>query len=197
MLHVPRLNPEDTALLIVDIQEKLIGKIHRAEELVENTLFLLKAAQALSVPIFATEQYPKGLGPTVEALRPFLPACLEKKSFSCLGQGNLGDFLKAEARVKVVLAGIEAHVCVMQTALDLLNRGFQVFLAVDAISSRYVIDYETAIRRMEKAGCVAATVETVAFELLHGADHPSFKTVSVLVQERMKQVELRVHPRQK
>jgi nicotinamidase-related amidase len=118
MNHQFRLKVEDTALLVVDIQEKLLPKIMQAGEVLRNASFLVNAAKALGVPVIATEQYPKGLGPTVEPIRGLLTTVWEKKTFSAVGEGGALDFLKSDARIKVVVLGIEAHICVMQTVLD-------------------------------------------------------------------------------
>jgi nicotinamidase-related amidase len=180
------LTPADTALLVIDVQEKLMVKILDAAGVVRNIAFLIDAATLLKMPVLATEQYPKGLGPTVPALAEKLPERADKVAFSCCAVPSVVQTLDREARVKVVLAGIEAHVCVMQTALDLLARDFRVYIPVDAVSSRYALDRETALRRLEQAGAVLTTSEAVVFECTGTAGHPAFKSISLLVQERMK-----------
>ena len=161
-------------------------KIPSADTLTLNIAFLLDVAKLLNVQVAATEQYPKGLGPTVAPLAQRLPVRPDKVAFSsCAAPGLAASFPNA-GRTKIVLAGIEAHVCVLHTALDLLSVNFQVYLAVDAIASRYSVDCETALRRLEQAGAILTTVETCAFEWMGGANHPQFKAVSALVQERMK-----------
>src|SRR5437588_7636402 len=186
MAHPSQMSPADTGLLVIDVQEKLLPLIPRGEALTRNVAFLIDAAKLLGVPVQATEQYPKGLGPTVAALRPHLPERPDKVGFSSCAVPSVVEALRGGGRTKVLLAGIETHVCVLHTALDLLALDFRVFLAVDAVGSRYQIDHDTALRRLEQAGAVPTTVETCAFELLGGADHPRFKDVSKLVQERMK-----------
>jgi nicotinamidase-related amidase len=186
MPHPAQISAADTAVLLIDVQAKLVPKILDAERLVGNLAFLLDIARVAEVPVLATEQYPRGLGETVPELAQRLGARPEKLKFSGCAAPTVVDTLQRQGRPKVVLCGIETHVCVLHTALDLLALDFRVFLTVDAVGSRYRIDHDTALRRMEQAGAVPTTVETCAFELLGGADHPRFKDVSKLVQERMK-----------
>ena len=188
MNHQFRLKVEDTALLVVDIQEKLLPKIMQAGEVLRNASFLVNAAKVLGVPVIATEQFPKGLGPTVEPIRGLLTTVWEKKTFSAVAEGGALDFLKSDARIKVVVAGIEAHICVMQTVLDLLNQGFHVFVCVDAVSSRYAIDVKIALKRMQQAGAILVTAETCVYEWLETAANPAFREISAMVQERMRQI---------
>lgn len=188
MNHQFRLKVEDTALLVVDLQEKLLPKIINSDDVARNATFMVKAAKTLGVPVLATEQYPKGLGATVEPLRSLIEKVWEKQSFSAVREGGVLDFLKSDARIKVVLVGIEAHICVMQTVLDLLNQGFHVFICVDAVSSRYAIDVKIALKRMQQAGPVLVTSETCVYELLETAANPVFKEISAMVQERMRQI---------
>ncbi len=180
-----RLSAAQSVLLVVDVQDKLLKAIPTAPELVKNAGFLLDVAALLGVPVLATEQYPKGLGPTTadiaRRLRANVPA---KTAFSCCGSDDfVGELAKLDRR-SIVVVGMEAHVCVLQTALDLLEAGFAVHLPVDGVASRFAIDRDTALRRLERAGAVPTTVETVAFEWLGDAAHPSFKAVSKLILER-------------
>lgn len=191
----PRMTSADTALLVVDVQEKLIPKIAGAEALIRNIAFLIDVCRALQVPAAATEQYPKGLGATVPELASRLPPNLpEKLAFSSCAVESVLDGFRRAGRHKVLVCGIEAHVCVMQTVLDLLALDFTVFVAVDAIGSRYRSDLEVAVRRMEQAGAVLATVEMAAFELTAVAGTPLFKDISRLVQERMQAIAQEGHP---
>ena len=186
MKHPTQLSARESALLVIDVQEKLMVKIPGADLLTQNIAFLIDAAKLLDVEISATEQYPKGLGPTVAPLAQRLPSRPEKLAFSSCAVPHLLDGFRARGRTQIVLCGIEAHVCVLNTALDLLAAGFQVYLAVDALASRYAIDREIALRRLEKAGAIVTTAETCVFEWLGGASHPQFKPISALVQARMK-----------
>jgi nicotinamidase-related amidase len=186
MPHPTQMQPGDTGLLVIDVQEKLIDRIHNHRDVVRNTEFLIDGARLLGLPVLATEQYPKGLGGTVEPLRGKLPERPDKVAFSACAVPSVVEAFRRDARTKVVVAGIEAHVCVLGSVLDLLNLGFRVYVPVDAVGSRYPIDHEYALRRMETAGAILTTAETCVFEWVGGAGHPKFRDVSKLVQERMK-----------
>lgn len=182
-----RLSADSTYLLIVDVQEKLFPKIREPQRLLSNIHFLLDACKVLEVPATATEQYPKGLGPTLPELAAKLPSPLpDKVAFSCCAVDSMLEQFRGSGRTTVLVSGIETHVCVMQTVLDLLALGFRVFVAVDAVGSRYATDHETALRRMEQAGAVLCSAEMAVFELTGRAGTPKFKQISQLVQERMK-----------
>jgi hypothetical protein len=186
-MHPPRLSARNSALLVVDVQDRLLAVMPDAAGLVRDVGFLLDVANLVQVPARATEQYPQGLGPTTAELARRLPAERPAKvTFSCCGAPGLLTELRSLGRPTVVVAGMEAHVCVLQTTLDLLAEGMTVFVPVDAIQSRSRIDQETAVRRMERAGAVLTTAEATAFEWLGGSDHPQFKAVSQLVRDRMK-----------
>jgi nicotinamidase-related amidase len=186
MAHPQQLIARESALLVIDVQEKLMPRIPGADALVRNIAFLIDAARLFEVEVLATEQYPRGLGPTVPPLAERLPSRPDKVAFSSCAVPRLVDGLREKGRAKVILLGIEAHVCVLHTALDLLAADFQVYLAVDALASRYPLDKEIAVRRLEWAGAILTTVETCAFEWIGGSQHPQFKQFSLLVQERMK-----------
>jgi nicotinamidase-related amidase len=186
MSHPTKMSSADTALLVIDMQEKLLAKVPSADALVNNVAFLVDSARVVHLPVFATEQYPKGLGPTTKPLAERLPERPAKTAFSCCAVPEVAEGLQHGGRPKVVLAGIETHVCVLGTALDLLGAGYQVYVPVDAVASRYPVDHEFALRRLERAGAILTTSETCAFEWVGGSDHPLFKKVSALVQERMK-----------
>jgi nicotinamidase-related amidase len=182
---IKRLRADSSVLVVIDVQDKLLAKVPTAAELVRNTAFLLDVAACLGVPVRATEQYPKGLGPTTAELARRLPAEVPAKTaFSCCGAANFLDDLRSLRRPAVVLAGMETHVCVMQTALDLLEAGWHVFLPADALAARSARDHELALRRLEQAGAVPTTAEAVAFEWVNDASHPLFKEVSRLVIAR-------------
>jgi nicotinamidase-related amidase len=180
-----RLAAFETVVLVVDVQEKLLAKMPTADGLVASVGFVLDVAAVLGVPVRATEQYPKGLGPTIDAIAKRLPVpAVAKTAFSCGGAAGLFDELITMNRRTVVLTGMETHVCVAQTALDLIDAGFHVFLPLDAVASRHDADRTAAIRRLELAGATPTTVEAVAFEWVRDAAHPQFKTVSRLVIDR-------------
>lgn len=176
------LSQAESRLLIVDMQEKILPVIDGHEAVTENCLKLIEAAQILDVPTTATEQYPKGLGSTITEIAQRLPDRPEKIEFSCL---NCLDWNSSaadpEGRFKVVVAGIESHVCVLQTVLDLLSQGFRVFVAADAVSSRKPMDREIALQRMASSGAVITTTESVLFEWCERAGTPEFKQISRLV----------------
>jgi nicotinamidase-related amidase len=186
MSHPTQMHADDTGLLVIDVQEKLVPMIHAANDVVRNVAFLIDAARILAIPVQATEQYPKGLGTTIAELARRLPDRPDKIAFSSCAVPSVVETFRLAARPRIVLAGIETHVCVLHTALDLLAKGFQVYIPVDAVSSRYVVDHETALRRLERTGALLTTAETCLFEWVGGAGHPQFKAISQLVQERMK-----------
>jgi nicotinamidase-related amidase len=181
--HPIILNREKTALLVIDIQEKIYKVVRNYELLIDNVLKLVKGFKILNLPIYFTEQYPKGLGETVRQLKDEINKdAVLKLTFSCSGASDLFDQLKKNNIQQVVVCGIESHVCVQQTVLDLLANGFQVNLAVNAVSSRTKIDYKTAIARMGKHGAELTTVETILFELLQICGTPEFKGISSLIK---------------
>ena len=187
-MAVPRLTAANTTLLIVDVQEKLLPAIPDREPLVTNIAFLLDTAALTNVPIRVTEQYPQGLGKTIPELAAKLPDQRPaKKSFSCCGAPGLLESLDTH-RPWVMLAGMETHVCVSQTALDLLDRGFHVAIPVDAVSARFRNDHDIALQRLRESGALMTTVEAVGFEWLGSAEHSRFRDFSKLVQERAKKL---------
>jgi nicotinamidase-related amidase len=178
------LKPEKTALLIIDIQERILPVISNHQRVVENTLKLIQGFKVIGLPIYYTEQYPKGLGPTVSSitdalgeLKPF-----DKMSFSCSGAKDLFEEFKKKNLSQIVVCGIESHVCVQQTVLDLIENGFQVNLAADVVSSRKEMDYYTSLERMRYHGVEVTTTESILFELLNVCGTPHFKEVSKIVK---------------
>jgi nicotinamidase-related amidase len=186
MSHPTQMSSADTGLLVIDVQEKLVRLIPASDRMIRNIAFLVDGARILEMPVQATEQYPKGLGTTVAELAGRIPERPDKVAFSCCAIPAVVENFRRAARPKVVLAGIETHVCVLQTALDLLALDFRVYVAVDAVSSRTAVDHDAALRRMERAGAILTTAETAVFEWVGGAGSPRFKDISRLVQERMK-----------
>ena len=181
--HPKLLTIDKSALLIIDIQERIYKVVQEHENLVSNVLKLVKAANLMKIPIYHTEQYAKGLGPTIQQIKNELKGEPNHKlTFSCFNAENLFKRLKNEKVEQVIVSGVEAHVCVQQTVLDLLSNGFQVNLVVDAISSRKMIDYNTAVRRMENEGAIPSTVEAILFELLQICGTPLFKDISRLIK---------------
>jgi len=182
--HSPELmSPGATALLCVDIQEKLIGAIADHDRVVWNVRRLIDGAKVLGVEVVGTEQYPKGLGPTVAPLAERLGPLPGKLTFSCGGCPEVFERLRERRISDILVCGIEAHVCVQQTVLDLLADGWRVFVAVDAIGSRFETDYRVALRRMESAGATLTTTEAALFEWCERAGTPEFKQISRLARE--------------
>jgi nicotinamidase-related amidase len=173
----------DTALLVVDVQEKLVGAIAGHARVVWNVRRLIDGARLLGLPVAASEQYPRGLGPTVPELAERLGPVPSKLTFSCRGCPQLFADLRARGVCKLLVCGIEAHVCVQQTVLDLLADGWRVYLAVDATGSRFEIDYRTSLARMDSAGATLTTTEAALFEWCDAAGTPEFKQISRLVRE--------------
>ncbi|QDR81053.1 hydrolase [Sporomusa termitida] len=178
-----RIEKENALLLVVDMQEKLFPHINRHQELIKKTLILLAGLKALAVPMMAARQYPRGLGDTIEELRPyFTTGYWDKLTFSCCGSEPLLAQLQGSGRKAVIIAGIEAHICVLQTVIDLKEHGLVPVVVTDAVGSRTDRDYEIALRRMEQAGAVLTTVESILFELCRQAGSEAFKTISKLVK---------------
>lgn len=178
------LDRDKSCLLVIDVQEKLIGAMSAAAEVVANTGILLKAAGRLKIPVLFSEQYPKGLGPTVAALAPYAAqaGAVAKTEFSCAEAPGYLERLKAAGRQQLVLTGIEAHVCVLQTALGMKDRGFPVFVVADAVSSRRPENAALAVERMRAGGITVVTTEMVLFEWLGRAGTPEFKELSALIK---------------
>jgi nicotinamidase-related amidase len=189
MSNVSRISAKNTSLLVVDVQEKLLPLIAETPRLLINAEFLIDVAKILDVPVRVTEQYPQGLGSTTASLAAKLPSTRpDKKSFSCCGATGLVESLDRAHRPWVLLTGIETHVCVSQTAFDLLDQGFRVAIPADGVASRFAIDHQIALDRLQSSGAVVSTVEALTFELLGTAAHPAFREFSKLVQERSRKI---------
>ncbi len=184
-MTVPRIGRNATALLVVDIQERFVPVIYDVEAVVENAVVAIRAARELGLPTFVTEQYSKGLGVTVPAVVEALgdayrPA--EKTAFSACGAERVASGIRDADVESVVLVGIEAHVCVMQTALDLIDSGYSVFPVANAISSRTSENRALALERLRQSGATLISTEMLIFELLGDARHPHFKTLQSLIK---------------
>jgi nicotinamidase-related amidase len=178
------MTPQDTVLVVVDVQEKLMPLIAGSRRIIWNLRRLLDGAEAVDLKVLATEQYPQGLGRTVPELVGRLGDVPDKLSFSCGGCEPFASSLAKAGASKVMVSGIEAHVCVQQTVLDLLANGYRVYVPVDAVGSRYAIDYETGLKRMESAGATMTTTESALFEWCQQSGTPTFKKISALVREK-------------
>ena len=181
------MSAEDTGLLVVDVQEKLVPAIANYGRVVWNCRRLVDGATLLGLPVIATEQYPKGLGRTVDELAERLGDIPEKTAFSCGECADIFAGLRDGNVHRLLICGIEAHVCVQQTVIDLLADGWRVYLAVDAVGSRFDVDYRTALGRMESSGATLTTTEAALFEWCQTADRPEFRQISRLVREEMPQ----------
>jgi len=178
-----RVSATRCGLLIVDLQEKLVPVIPAGESVVKQTRRLIEAAERLNVPFAATVQYPKGLGPLVPAIGELLETAEEKLAFSSAVCRNAIDRWANQARDQIVVCGIETHVCVLQSVLDLIAEGFYVYVVADAVASRSELDERIAIERMTMAGATMITAESVLFEWLGSAAHSEFKAISRMIKD--------------
>lgn len=179
-----RIFAEDTAALIIDFQEKLVPAIADHEEIVAKTEIFVKGLKELGVPMAVTQQYTKGLGETVpsmrEALGEFTP--MEKTAFSALGCEEFAAWVKAQGKKTILVCGVEAHICVLQSIIDLIREGYRVFIVADCIGSRLVYNKEYAIQRAVQEGAFVTTCEGALYEMVQGAGTPHFKAISKLTK---------------
>lgn len=173
------IDRDRSMLLVLDLQERMVPAIHEHEQVVASAAWLVRAAQKFGVPVGATEQYAKGLGPTVPEVRTLLAeaAIAAKKRFSCAAAECIGA-LPGSDRAQFIILGVEAHVCVLQSALELLEEGKEVYVVADGVGSRRAFDRDTAISRMRQEGVRIVTREMIVFEWLAEADTPLFRAVS-------------------
>ncbi len=172
------MRPEDCALAVIDIQEKLLPPIFEKERLVRNAQLLVRLADILSLPIIVSTQYVKGLGPTIEEISALMPAVkpVDKMEFGCFGNGEYCSTVAGLAnRNTLLVCGMESHICVMQTALGALNQGLNVHVAADAVSSRTELNWKLGLNRMQAAGAVMSSTEMMIYELLGKSGTPAFK----------------------
>ena len=185
MSHPSILDREKSVLVIVDIQEAFRSPIPDFEEIAVRTSIMAQGCQILDVPIIVTEQYPKGLGKTAEEIYYSLPESaevIEKSAFSACGANQFVEKIKSLGVTQIILAGIEAHICVNQTAHDLLDTGFQVHILLDCISSRNTHDKHSGIEKMKLSGAIPSNVEMALFELMKDSKHEQFKEIQKLVK---------------
>lgn len=179
------LQAENSRLVIIDVQEKLLPAIPDAPRLIAACRMLISGANLFSVPVQVTEQYPQGLGPTTRDLAALLPAPVIKQEFSSCRMLNWQMAADdPSGRYQAVIAGIESHVCVLQTALELQASGYRVFVVADAVASRRETDRDIAFQRMLTSGITLVTAESVVFEWCERSDRPEFKELSKLVKQR-------------
>lgn len=183
MVARARLDRSAACVLVIDVQERLAPVMWNLAPVEKYARALVLAARELGLPVLATEQYPKGLGPTVATLREALPeAPIVKMAFSCGAEPAFVQALEATGRRQVIVAGVETHVCVFQTVRDLLERGLEVFVCADAVTSRFEEHRRVALEQMRDLGAVITSAETVIFDLLHVCATPEFRKVSPLVR---------------
>ncbi len=178
-----QLNANDSVLLVIDLQEKLMNAMKDRERVYKNTNLLLATAKQLNIPVLLTEQYPKGLGPTVEEIKSNLPEhhYTDKISFSACVDNLLGE-LKNLNKKNVIVTGSETHICVYQTVRDLLGLEYNIHLAQDAVCSRTDENYHSALSLMQQMGAVITNTETIIFDLLKVAGTKEFKAISPLLK---------------
>lgn len=179
-----RVDLETTVMLLVDVQEKLFPHINNNTTLGLRLEILLKGLGILEVPILCNQQYTEKLGVTLPSLFALLPSnkVYEKRAFSCCDNPDIVQVLKQSTAKTVILAGVETHVCVLQTVLDLLANGYTPVVVVDAVGSRHHHNHEIALKRMEKEGAILTTTESILFELMRTSTHPQLKAISALVK---------------
>ncbi len=180
-MRIPR---DNTAALIIDVQERLFPHMQDHDILVSNLEILIRGMQIMKIPLTVTQQYSKGLGKTIDPLEKlFVPFThVEKTAFSCCDEPGVIDGLERTGKDFIVLAGIESHVCVLQTALDLLEKGFKPVVIEDCVSSRKKDDKTNAIHRMRQDGVIITSNESILFELCRYSGTPEFKEISSLVK---------------
>ncbi len=183
-MHPNLLDASDAFLLVVDLQETYRDKLFEWERTIDRCVRLIRAAQLLELPIVCTEQYPKGLGPTVPEVREALgPApVLEKRSFSALGEAPVREVILASGRRRAILCGIETHACINQTAHDLLDAQCQVHVPEDAVSSRSSSDHQQGYAKMLTSGAIQGCVESILLECMRSSTHPAFRAIQGILK---------------
>lgn len=179
-----RINLEDAIFCLVDVQERLFPHIENKDKLEKNLLTLVKGLKVLDVPFIVNEQYKKGIGETIPSLKAIVKedSSFEKTTFSACKNNDILEAIKATNKKVVIVAGIETHVCVLQTCIDLLENGFEVVLVTNACGSRKKVDHKMGILRLVQAGVIPTTYESILFELTVDSKNPCFKEISSLVK---------------
>lgn len=177
---------DQSLLLFIDMQERLLPAMPKSiEDTIEKQILLLKSATLLDLPVIITEQYPKGLGTTIAQIKDCFDSkwpIIEKSTFSCLGEPKVRMELVKSKTNTIILAGIESHVCVLQSAIDARLKGYQVIMVKDAINSRNIVDYETSFETAKSAGVIFMTAESLLFMLMVDSKHPAFRNISKLIK---------------
>ncbi len=185
MAHPNILNKGKTALVVVDLQEAFRSSINDFAQIASRISMIVRGFQILDLPIIITEQYPKGLGRTAEEILFSLPPdfeFIEKTAFSSCGASAFLEKLRETGATQIVLCGLETHVCINQTAHDLLNENYQVHLLQDCVSSRFTHDKEIGLRKMQAGGVIPSSIEMALFELMRDAKHEQFKAIQELIK---------------
>ena len=179
-----RVQKENTAGLVIDIQERLYPHIHEHEAIARNTGILVKGMKVLGMPVLVTQQYTRGLGPTIPGLLDLIRGfpVIEKTAFSCCDEPEFIRALAETHKQFILIAGIESHICVLQTVIDLVERGYQPVLVEDCVSSRKANDKSISVRRMRKEGAIVTSYESILFELCRFSGTDEFKSISKLVK---------------
>ncbi len=188
MRHENLLNQSDTVFAVIDMQDKFEVQIPNWDDIHDNIKQLIWVCNKLNIPVISTVHYPKGLGHVAEGIVEELAdkEIIDKITFSCCGEENFNEKLKTYNRKKIVLSGIETHICILQTALDLIQSGYEVYLVSDATGSRHKDDYITAIERMTVHKVSIITKEMMIFELLYRADTDDFKEIQKYIFKKPK-----------
>ena len=179
------INGPQTALLIIDMQEKIIPQIRNRQSLINNIIKLIKGCKIIGLRLLHTEQNPSKLGKTIESIENLLSSCpYTKMTFSCCGSDEFLKEINKNGQIEnIVICGIESHICILQSALELTSKGFNVFVPRDAVNSRNDLDHETAISRLSSSNITITTVESIIFELCQTAKRNEFKSISKLIKE--------------
>lgn len=179
-----QIKRQNCLAMIIDDQIKLLPSISDSEQLLKNTGILIQGLKILNIPMIITQQYTKGLGMSDPSIFTYAQTTsyFEKRSFSCMGDPQIRQYIQNSNYKQIILCGIETHICVLQTALDLLHDDYEVILVEDCVSSRRSSDKNCAIRRIEKAGAIITTYESLLFELMETSLYPRFKEISQLIK---------------
>lgn len=184
MIEIEKMDARSITFVVIDLQERLLANISGWQKIVSRNILLLECARALEIPIVVTTQYQKRLGALVQEFGDHLTAqAMDKTTFSCSADAKIREELMRLGRDWVVLGGVETHICVLQTALDLLREGYRVAVVADATSARKEIDHEIGLKRMEHAGVLLVTAEMLIYELLGRSDSDAFKKLLPLIKE--------------
>ena len=178
---------QHSQLLIIDIQDRLASAMPAdvLDKVIKNNNILLNAANELNIPVIHSEQYPKGLGNTVAEISEQLPEAshlMTKTSFACSDAEGFNDLIAKQKRQQIIITGIESHICILQSAIKLQQKGYVVYVVEDAICSRKKLNHKNAIERLRQSDVIVSNVESVLFEWLRDAAHPKFKTLSQLIK---------------